>query len=65
MTKPIWIKHAKQLATLASEVSGPRAKEAMSDLGLIEDGSLWIEAGIIQAVGTTEELENAIQISCI
>lgn len=57
MTKPIWIKHAKQLATLASEVSGPRAKEAMSDLGLIEDGSLWIEAGIIHAVGTTEELE--------
>jgi len=57
MTKPIWIKHAAQLATLASGVKGPRTKEAMSDLGLIEDGSLWIEDGIIQAVGTTEELE--------
>lgn len=57
MTKPIWIKHAAQLATLASDVKGPRSKEAMSDLGIIEDGSLWIEDGIIQAVGTTKELE--------
>ncbi|MBD8027002.1 imidazolonepropionase [Ureibacillus sp. Re31] len=57
MTKPIWIKHAAQLATLASDVKGPRTKEGMSDLGVIEDGSLWIEDGIIQAVGTTEELE--------
>lgn len=57
MTKPLWIKHAKQLATLASDVAGPRSKEAMSDLGLIEDGSLWIEDGTIQAVGTTKELE--------
>jgi len=57
MTKPIWIKHAAQLATLASDVKGPRSKEAMSELGLIEDGSLWIEDGVIQAVGTTKELE--------
>ncbi|MFK2826688.1 imidazolonepropionase [Bacillus sp. B190/17] len=57
MTKPIWIKHAAQLATLASDVKGARSKEAMSELGLIEDGSLWIEDGIIQAVGTTEEIE--------
>ncbi|SOC25086.1 imidazolonepropionase [Ureibacillus xyleni] len=57
MTKPIWIKHAAQLATLASNELGPRTKEAMSNLGLIEDGSLWIEDGIIQAVGTTTELE--------
>ena len=33
MTKPIWIKHAAQLATLASSKKGPRSKEAMSDLG--------------------------------
>lgn len=57
MKKTIWIKHAAQLATLASKVKGPRSKEAMSEIGLIEDGSLWIEAGIIQAVGTTKELE--------
>ncbi|MGG0286041.1 imidazolonepropionase [Peribacillus butanolivorans] len=57
MTKPIWIKNATQLATLASEKKGPRSKEAMSDLGLIEDGSLWMENGLIQAVGTTKEIE--------
>lgn len=57
MSKPLWIKHAAQLATLATEVNGPRSKGAMSNLGLIEDGSLWIENGIIEAVGTTEEIE--------
>ncbi|MFE4898742.1 imidazolonepropionase [Peribacillus butanolivorans] len=57
MTKPIWIKNATHLATLASEKKGPRSKEAMSDLGLIEDGSLWMENGLIQAVGTTKEIE--------
>ncbi|MFP3888085.1 imidazolonepropionase [Priestia filamentosa] len=57
MTKPIWIKHATQLATLAGKGKGPRSQEAMSELGLIEDGSLWIEDGIIQAVGTTNDLE--------
>lgn len=57
MTKPIWIKHAAQLATLASDTKGPRSKEAASDLGIVEDGSLWIEDGMIQAVGTTEELK--------
>ncbi|KXH79851.1 imidazolonepropionase [Sporosarcina sp. HYO08] len=58
MTKPLWIKHATQLATLASSGKGPRSKEAMSDLGLVEDGSLWIEDGMIQSVGTTADLEN-------
>lgn len=56
MAKALWIKSVAQLATLATGVKGPRANNAMSDLGLIEDGSLWIENGIIQAVGTTEEL---------
>lgn len=57
MTKPLWIKHASQLATLSSSKKGPRVKKEMSELGLIEDGSIWIENGIIQGVGTTEELE--------
>lgn len=58
MPKPLWIKNASQLATLAYiQQKGPRTKEAMSELGLIENGSLWIENGIIQAVGTTNELE--------
>lgn len=57
MKKPIWIKHISQLATLASDINGPRSKEAMSELGLIEDGSLWLEDGKVLAVGTTIELE--------
>ncbi|MEK5069006.1 imidazolonepropionase [Sporosarcina sp. FSL K6-1508] len=57
MTKPLWIIHATQLATLANDKKGPRIKDAMSDLGLIEDGSLWIEDGVIKAVGKTSELE--------
>lgn len=61
MNRPLWIKHASQLATLASSKNRPRVKEEMSELGLIEDGSLWIENGIIEGVGTTEELEQQFQ----
>jgi len=57
MTKIVWIKHAAQLATLAQPRSTPRIKEAMNELSIIEDGSIWIEEGIIRAVGTTQELE--------
>lgn len=55
MTKAVWIKHA-QLATIKGQ-QGPRSKEAMSELGLIEDGSVWLEDGKIAAVGTTAELD--------
>ncbi|MFS0690116.1 imidazolonepropionase [Sporosarcina sp. 179-K 8C2 HS] len=54
--KPIWIKHAAQLATIAGE-NKPRKRKEMSELGIIEDGSVWIENGVITAIGTTEELE--------
>ncbi|WP_391119504.1 imidazolonepropionase [Psychrobacillus sp. L3] len=57
MVKPIWIMHASQLVTLAHESPGPRVKEAMSELAIIKDGSIWIENGIIQAIGTTNELQ--------
>ena len=57
MTNIVWIKHAAQLATLAQSSSAPRIKEEMNELTIIEDGSIWIEEGIIQAVGTTEELD--------
>lgn len=54
--KPIWIKNAAQLATI-SGANKPRTREAMSDLGVIENGSLWIENGKIMAVGSTADLE--------
>ncbi|MDX1771334.1 MAG: amidohydrolase family protein, partial [Planococcaceae bacterium] len=54
--KPIWIKNAAQLVTI-SGANKPRTREAMSDLGVIENGSLWIENGKIMAVGSTADLE--------
>ncbi|MET0786137.1 MAG: imidazolonepropionase [Paenisporosarcina sp.] len=54
--KPLWIKNAAQLVTISGH-NKPRTREAMSELGLIEDGSLWIEKGKIVAVGSTSELE--------
>ncbi|MCM3744295.1 imidazolonepropionase [Sporosarcina luteola] len=54
--KPIWIKHAAQLATIAGK-NAPRKRKEMSELGIIEDGSVWIEDGVIAAIGTTGELE--------
>ncbi|CAM3251400.1 imidazolonepropionase [Filibacter tadaridae] len=56
--KPLWIKHAAQLVSLSGE-NAPRIKEQMSDLAIIEDGSVWIENGEIIAVGTTDELEKS------
>ncbi|TDL31722.1 imidazolonepropionase [Jeotgalibacillus sp. S-D1] len=57
MGKPIWIKYAAQLVTMASSAKGPRKHEEMSDLGVIEDGSLWIEHGVVVRAGSTEQLE--------
>ncbi|KAA0955374.1 imidazolonepropionase [Sporosarcina sp. ANT_H38] len=58
--KPLWIKHAAQLVSLSGE-NAPRLRESMSELGIIEDGSVWIENGVIVAVGTTNELENLFE----
>ena len=56
MGKAIFIRNAAQLVTLRGSSNAPLVKEAMSTLGIIENGSLWIEDGVIQAVGKDEEL---------
>ncbi|MCH6266780.1 imidazolonepropionase [Neobacillus citreus] len=56
MTKAIFIRNASQLVTLHGGSDAPRVKAEMSELGIIENGSVWIEDGVIQAVGTDEEL---------
>lgn len=56
MSKVIFIRNANQLVTLQGSSQAPLVKEAMSELGIIENGSVWIEDGVIQAVGTDEEL---------
>ncbi|GIO09058.1 imidazolonepropionase [Brevibacillus reuszeri] len=57
MTKPVWIRHASQLATLAGGSKAPVVGEWMNELSIIENGSVWLEEGVIQRVGTDEELE--------
>lgn len=59
MTKPVWIRHASQLATLAGGSAAPVVGERMNQLSIIEDGSVWLEDGIIQRVGTDADLEEA------
>ncbi|CRK80883.1 imidazolonepropionase [Neobacillus massiliamazoniensis] len=56
MSKSIFIRNASQLVTLQGSSNAPLVKEAMSELGIIENGSIWLEDGVIQAVGLDEEL---------
>lgn len=56
MSTPIFIRNASQLVTLQGSSDAPRVKGEMSELGIIENGSIWIEDGVIQAVGTDVEL---------
>ncbi|OLS40373.1 imidazolonepropionase [Bacillus sp. MRMR6] len=56
MKKAVFIRNASQLVTLQGSSEAPRIKEGMSDLGTIENGSLWIENGVIQSVGKDQEL---------
>ncbi|MGG1663533.1 imidazolonepropionase [Brevibacillus sp. NRS-1366] len=59
MTKPVWIRHASQLATLAGGSAAPARGEGMNQLSIIENGSVWLEDGVIQRVGTDADLAEA------
>lgn len=59
MTKPVWIRRASQLVTLAGGSFAPVTGEQMNELSIIEKGSVWLENGRIERVGTDEELESA------
>ncbi|MGG3007290.1 imidazolonepropionase [Geobacillus stearothermophilus] len=54
--RPLFVRRARQLVTLAGSSAAPLVKEKMSDLGIIENGSVWIENGTIVAVGPDDEL---------
>ncbi|KPC97709.1 Imidazolonepropionase [Geobacillus sp. BCO2] len=54
--RPLFIRRARQLVTLAGGSAAPLVKEKMSNLGIIENGSVWIENGVIVAVGPDDEL---------
>ncbi|MGP3561094.1 imidazolonepropionase [Geobacillus sp. BK01] len=54
--RPLFVRRARQLVTLAGSSAAPLVKEKMSDLAIMENGSVWIEHGTIVAVGPDDEL---------
>ncbi|QKG84600.1 imidazolonepropionase [Kroppenstedtia pulmonis] len=58
--KPLLIRHAQQLVTLKGSSQAPLRGKEMNRLTIIEDGSLWIEDGVIQYVGQDAEVLKAI-----
>jgi len=49
--------HCRQLVTLTDgDPTGPRRKDAMAAMGVIEDGAVAVQDGRIVAVGTTDEI---------
>lgn len=54
MGETLLIKNAAELVTCTGK--GPKAGAAMSDLGIIADGAVLVENGIITKVGRTSEL---------
>ncbi|WP_318508898.1 imidazolonepropionase [Bacillus sp. T3] len=54
--RPIFIKNASQLITMAGYSTSPAKKEQMNQLSIIKNGAIWIENDRIKKVGTTPEL---------
>ncbi|MCE4046674.1 imidazolonepropionase [Lysinibacillus fusiformis] len=53
----ILIKNANEVITLKNNVRGPRTKEQMQEITIVENGSVLIEEDRIVAVGALEQLE--------
>ncbi|AMX83904.1 imidazolonepropionase [Geobacillus subterraneus] len=54
--RPLFVRRARQLVTLAGSSAAPLVGKNMSDLSIMENGSVWIENGTITAVGPDDEL---------
>jgi imidazolonepropionase len=61
MSEAVFIRNAAQLVTIKGSSTAPLVKNAMSELGIIENGSVWMEEGVIKAVGTDAELAGLYQ----
>ncbi|SCX66414.1 imidazolonepropionase [Lysinibacillus fusiformis] len=53
----VLIKNANEVITLKNNVRGPRTKEQMQEIAIVENGSVLIEEDRIVAVGALEQLE--------
>ena len=56
MTRTIYISNAAEVITLEGHTEKPAIKEAMSEINVIKNGSVWIEDGKITAVDTDENI---------
>ncbi|MFD1020228.1 imidazolonepropionase [Thalassobacillus hwangdonensis] len=56
MTQSLFIKNAAQLITMAGHSNNPAVKEAMSELNILENGSVFIQDGKVVAVGSESDL---------
>ncbi len=57
MARPRFVlEHASELATLRGVNARPRAREGLSDLGIVEDGAVAVADGRIVAVGSTDNV---------
>ena len=54
MGKKMLLKNAAELVTCRG--AAPKVGSAMADIGVIPDGAMWIEDGVIRRVGTTAEI---------
>jgi len=58
-TKPVWIRNASQLVTFRGGSAAPLIGKQMEQLHVMEEGSVWLEDGVIRAVGSDEEVRDA------
>ncbi|UCB53461.1 MAG: imidazolonepropionase [Candidatus Zixiibacteriota bacterium] len=56
------VKNARQVLTMRSDQDGPRTREHMEDVGIIEDGAVAVSEGKIVAAGKTKEVLGQIKI---
>ncbi|WP_181347252.1 imidazolonepropionase [Thalassobacillus sp. CUG 92003] len=61
MTQPLFIRNADQLITMAGHQAGPAVGKAMTDIEIIEGGSVWIEDERIVAAGPDATLYETYQ----
>ena len=59
MGKKMLLKNAAELVTCRG--AAPKVGSAMADIGVISDGAMWIEDGVIRRVGTTAEIVAGIE----
>ena len=61
MAQKMLLKNAAELVTCRGRA--PKSGAAMSEIGAIADGAMWIESGRIQRVGTTSEVVTGLDIT--